>query len=107
MVLLASASFGASLRFNNVVIACVAVYFDDATNNEAEYQGALAVLHHAVSMQYTRVLVYGDTKLVVSHLNGQWRCRVDNLTSFYEQGLALVWRLNENCANHAFGLAYA
>ena len=52
------------------MIARVAVYLDDATNNEAEYQGALAVLQHAVSMQYTRVLVYGDSKLIVSHLNG-------------------------------------
>ena len=101
-----SASFGALLRLNNVVIARVAVYLDDATNNEAEYQGALAVLQHAVSMQYTRVLVYGDSKLIVSHLNGQWRCRADNLTSFYEQGLGLIRRLSENSANHAFCSAH-
>jgi len=88
------------------VIARVAVYLDDATNNEAEYQGALAVLQHAVSMQYTRVLVYGDSKLIVSHLNGQWRCRADNLTSFYEQGLGLIRRLSENSANHAFCSAH-
>ena len=47
-----SASFGALLRFSNVVIARVAVFLDDATNNDVEYQGALTVLQHAVSAVY-------------------------------------------------------
>jgi ribonuclease HI len=101
-----SASFGALLRYNNIVIARVAVFLNDATNNEAEYQGALAVLQHAVSMQYNRILVYGDSKLIVSQLNGVWRCKANNLTVFYEQGLALVRRLHETCADNAFGLAH-
>ena len=101
-----STTFGGILRYNNIVIARVAVYLDDATNNEAEYQGALAVLQHAASMQYTRIRVYGDSKLIVSQLNGIWRCNANNLIAFYEQGLALVRRLHETCTDNGFGLAH-
>ena len=55
--------------------------------------------------QYTRVLIYGDSKLIVCHLNGQWSCRADNLKTIYEQGLALARRLHENCADNTFCLA--
>ena len=56
--------------------------------------------------QYTRVLIYGDSKLIVSQLKDQWSCRADNLRESYEQGLALARRLHENCADNAFCLAH-
>ena len=84
------ASYGAVLRVNGVVVGRLGVYLGDQTNNEAEYQGALAVLRHALSMRCPRIFLYGDSKLVVSQLNGVWMCKADNLAPYYEQGLALV-----------------
>ena len=84
------ASYGGVLRVNGVVVARLGVYLGDQTNNEAEYQGALAVLRHALSMRCPRIFLYGDSKLVVSQLNGVWMCKADNLAPYYEQGLALV-----------------
>lgn len=64
------ASFGALLRFNGITLSRYAVYLGDATNNEAEYGGILAVLRHALLTQHTRICIYGDSKLVISQLNG-------------------------------------
>jgi ribonuclease HI len=101
-----SASFGALLRYNGRVIARVAVYLHDMSNNEAEYHGAIAVLQHAVSRQYSRVLVYGDSKLVVKQLCGMWKCKAENLSPYYEDGLDLMRQLRQNCAPGAFGLSH-
>ena len=72
------------------MVARLGVYLGDQTNNEAEYQGALAVLRHALSMRCPRIFLYGDSKLVVSQLNGVWMCKTDHLAPYYEQGLACV-----------------
>ena len=84
------ASYGALLRHNNTVIARVAVFLGDMSNNEAEYQGALAVLQHACTMRYSHVPIYRDSKLIVKHLSGEWRCKALNLTPLYEHGLAFI-----------------
>ena len=92
-----SASYGALLRLNGVAIARYAVYVGDHTNNEAEYAGALAVLRHALSMRCARVCIYGDSKLVVSQLNGTWKCKANNLKASYEDGLELMRQLHTMC----------
>ena len=100
------ASFGAQLRWNGTTIARIAVFIGDATNNEAEYQGALVVLRHALSSGISRVRVYGDSKLVISQLNGVWKCKAPNLVPHYEQGLDLMRRLHHSCEGGELMLAH-
>jgi ribonuclease HI len=100
------ASFGALLRVNGVTLSRYGAYLGDNTNNEAEYQGVLAVLRHALSSRFTRICIYGDSKLVVQQLNGLWQCKAINLAEFYEQGLGMVRRLREACAPGCFTLAH-
>ncbi|KAM2241502.1 hypothetical protein ACFX1S_008567 [Malus domestica] len=48
----------------------------DCTNNQAEYESlviGLSVLH---DLRATRVLVLGDSELVINQLNGSFRCMV-------------------------------
>lgn len=85
-----AASRGALLRVDGVVIARIAVFGCDQTNTEAEYLGILAVLRHAVACGHDRIPIYGDSKLVVSQLNGLRKCKADNLIDFYEEGLSHV-----------------
>ena len=94
-----SASFGALLRFNGRVMACVAVYLHDMSNNETEYHGDLAVLQHAVARQYSRVLIFGDSMLVIKQLCGVWKFKADNLAPCYENGLELMRQLRHSCAS--------
>ena len=99
-------SYGALLRVNGVTVARIAVYVGDHTNNEAEYQGALAVLEHALAIGHPCVRMYGDSKLVVSHLNGTWKCKAANLTDYYERGLSLVRQLQDICADGEFSIQH-
>ena len=82
------------------------MYLSNVSNNEAAYQGALAVLQHACSMCYPRVCVCGDSKLVVNQLTGVWRCNAASLSPYYERGLAFVRRLNELCDAGGFSMSH-
>ena len=100
------ASYGALMRINGMTMSRSAVYLGDSTNNEAEYQGVLAVLEHALSSGFTKIHIFGDSKLVVQQLNGIWKCKASNLFSSYEKGLDMVRRLREVCASGSFVLAH-
>ena len=94
------------MRVAGVTAAKIAVFVGDLSNNEAEYLGAFAVLEHAVYMGYNRVLIYGDSVLVVRHLNGKWKCNAAHLAHYYERGWALMRRLHVVCEAVVFCVAH-
>ena len=100
------ASFGALLRYNGVVQARIAVRVGDKTNNEAEYLGVLEVLRHAENSRFDRICVYGDSKLVISQLNGEWKCKAAHLAPLYETGLQIIRRLHGACSDGLFRLSH-
>lgn len=51
----------------------------EATNNEAEYVALLRGLVEARELGYAVVEAVGDSELVVRQVDGDWRCRADNL----------------------------
>jgi ribonuclease HI len=48
---------------------------DQTTNNVAEYCGLIAVLEHLIDLgaQHEPIMVYGDSKLVIQQMFGQWK----------------------------------
>ena len=87
-------------------MARVAVYLHDMSNNETDYHGVLAVLQHAVARQYSRVLICGDSMLVIRQLCGVWMCNADNLSHYYENGLELMQQLRQNCTSCICALSH-
>ena len=69
------ASYGALMQNNGATVSRLTVFIGVCANNEAEYQGALAVLRHALSVRCSRIFMYGDSKLVVSQIN-DWAMEV-------------------------------
>jgi ribonuclease HI len=68
-------------------------YGDNVTNNEAEYRSLLAALHDLRQTivaagkdprQY-RLLVLGDSQLVINQLNGLWKMKDQNLRQWFVQ----------------------
>lgn len=59
-----------------------------ATNNVAEYRGALAALQYALdhATEYTDVDLRLDSKLVVHQLNRRWRVKSEDLRPLAEIG---------------------
>jgi ribonuclease HI len=55
------------------------------TNNQAEYEALLRGLQYLREAGAVSVEVYGDSKLVIKQLNGQYECKSDALRSYYEE----------------------
>jgi broad specificity phosphatase PhoE/ribonuclease HI len=62
------------------VIAELAEFFDHATNNFAEYRGAIAGLEyvHAIDSE-AKVEMHLDSKLVVEQMSGRWKIKNDDI----------------------------
>ena len=44
-------------------------HYDNITNNTPEYEGLLAGLHAAVGMDISKIIVRGDSQLVIKQVN--------------------------------------
>jgi len=53
-----------------------------ATNNEAEYEALIHGLRVASSLRIKRLLVYGDSAIVINQVNKDWDCTKDNMDAY-------------------------
>lgn len=71
---------GAVLYHNGVEIWSKAVFVGHKeTNNVAEYTGMIVGIKHAVEMGIRRLVVKGDSNLVVQQMNGKFRVNADHI----------------------------
>ncbi|CAL2265451.1 unnamed protein product [Prunus armeniaca] len=57
------------------------------TNNQAEYEALIIGLEILKGMKATRILVYGDSQVVINQLTGEYQCMSENLTLYYVTAL--------------------
>ncbi|KAM1013559.1 hypothetical protein ACFX2C_043670 [Malus domestica] len=72
----------------------------DCTNNQAEYEAlviGLSVLH---DLHAARVLVFGDSELVINQLNGTFRCMSCTLAPYHMMASYLAESFNCITFNH-------
>jgi ribonuclease HI len=65
------------------------------TNNEAEYEGLILGLDHALRAGADSVQVYGDSQLVLRQLEGRYQVKADNLKPLYERARRLLSSFRE------------
>jgi ribonuclease HI len=53
-----------------------------ATNNEAEYEALIHGLKVATSLGIKRLLVYGDSAIIVNQVNKDWDCTKENMGAY-------------------------
>jgi ribonuclease HI len=63
-----------------------------ATNNEAKYEALIHGLRVATSLGIKRLLVYGDSAVIVNQVNKDWDCTKDNMGAY----CAEVCKLEKN-----------
>lgn len=56
-----------------------------STNNEAEYRALLTGVAKAHQMGWKDLDIFGDSKLVVNQVNGDWRSKKEHLTKLRDQ----------------------
>jgi ribonuclease HI len=55
------------------------------SNNEAEYEALLHGLLLAISLGIKRLLVYGDSLLVVQQVNKEWDCNKETMDAYVQE----------------------
>lgn len=88
-------TFGVVAKVNGKTICRMRKRIGHATNNIAEWCGALAALDYALvqGRRYPSVELRMDSQLVVHQLNGRWRVKHEGLKPLAEEGRARLARL--------------
>ena len=53
-----------------------------ATNNEAQYEALIHGLRVAITLGIKRLLVYGDSTVVINQVNKDWDCTKENMGAY-------------------------
>jgi ribonuclease HI len=75
-------------------------YLSEATNNEAEYEGILTGLKHAVDLGIKEISIYGDSQLVINQLTGVFQVSAENLRTGHQKGTDLLLQMMNYDLNH-------
>ena len=69
-----------------------------ATNNIAEWRGAIAALDYIEAMKFQQAELRMDSKLVVEQMQGRWRVKHEGLKPYADVGKTLYAKLrNRGC----------
>jgi len=95
------AAYGVVVRnAKGEILAELAEYLGNQTNNFAEYSGLLAALEYAVTEKYPSLKVLSDSELLVKQMKGQYRVKNPGLLELYERARALVRKLEHFSIDH-------
>ncbi|ETM30833.1 hypothetical protein L914_21492, partial [Phytophthora nicotianae] len=70
-----------------IVVAAESKYLPDLTVNEAEYQGLLLGFDRLSSLDRERLLICGDSNLVIRQMRGEIECKTPGLTLLRRRAL--------------------
>ncbi|XP_048433367.1 uncharacterized protein LOC125473964 [Pyrus x bretschneideri] len=59
------------------------LYYQETTNNRAEYEALIIGLEILIKLGATEVEVFGDSELVINQLNGEYKCRHITMVGYY------------------------
>jgi ribonuclease HI len=65
-------------------------FLGNTTNNEAEYNGLIIGLKAISNMKNKKIIVHGDSKLVIEQMKGKWKINAPNLKPLWEEAQELI-----------------
>jgi ribonuclease HI len=78
------------LAQDNTPLVTVGRYIGRATNNVAEYRALIAGLEEAKKLGARKLIIRGDSELIVKQMNGQYRVKNADLRPLYERAQDLM-----------------
>lgn len=82
------------------VVAEIAEYLGETTNNQAEYRALLAGLERAIALNASEIEVRADSELMVRQINGQYKVKHPDLKPLFEQAKALLTKFSKSTVCH-------
>jgi len=57
---------------------------EDRTNNVAEYMGIIELFKYLItSSNINTIEIFGDSKLIIEQIKGNWRCKSENIKPYF------------------------
>src|SRR5438105_6469542 len=66
-----------------------------ATNNVAEYKALITALEKARELGATRIVIRGDSELIIKQMRGEYRVKHPDMKPLYEAAQALLRQFDE------------
>jgi ribonuclease HI len=73
-----------------------------ATNNVAEYRALITVMDEALKLGAKKVVIRGDSELIVKQMRGEYRVKNPDLRELYEQAKDLIARFDHATIEHHY-----
>jgi ribonuclease HI len=73
-----------------------------ATNNVAEYKALITALQQAKELGAKRVVIRGDSELIVRQMRGEYRVKNADLRELYEEAQALLKKFEHATIDHNY-----
>ncbi len=71
-----------------------------ATNNVAEYRALITSLEEALRLGATRIIIRGDSELIIKQMRGEYRVKHPDMRVLYDQAQALIRKFAEAKIEH-------
>ena len=75
---------------------------DNETNNVAEYTGLIIGLGYAVNNKIQKLIVRGDSKLVIKQMNGEYQVKSLNIKEHYDRAIRLAREIPSLTFQHVY-----
>tara|TARA_X000000950_G_C13902254_1_gene655357 strand:+ start:1789 stop:2196 length:408 start_codon:yes stop_codon:yes gene_type:complete len=60
-------------------------FIGNATNNVAEYMGAIAAVNIAIKHDIKKIIILGDSNLVIKQITNEWKVKSENLKQHFNE----------------------
>ncbi len=87
---------------DGTVIAEIAEYLGETTNNVAEYRGLLAGLRKLVEIGAKEIEIRADSELMVKQLKGEYRVKNETLKVLFEEAKTLLKKIPSYSIRHVY-----
>ena len=77
-------------------------YIGRATNNVAEYRALIAGLEKAKELGAKKIIVHGDSELIVRQMRGEYRVKNVDLRNLYDEAQFLYHQFDEAAIDHNY-----
>ncbi len=81
-------------------LVTIGKFLGQGTNNFAEYQGLILAMRKALELGARKVIIRGDSELIVRQMNGQYRVKSPGLRPLYEEAQQLLRKFQSAQITH-------
>src|SRR3989440_7786095 len=81
-------------------IVTVGRFIGRATNNVAEYRALITALEEAKKLGAKKVIIHGDSELIVKQMRGEYRVKNPDLRALYDEAQFLFHQFDEAKLEH-------